>query len=98
MSYLTKEQNSFLNQAKARIRALNHPLRQKILVMIKSKGNKMKVTDIYKKLQIEQSVASQQLAIMRNQKVVTSKRVGKEIWYSVDDVEIKELLRKCAAL
>jgi len=98
MSYLTKEQNAILIRAKARIRALNHPLRQKILVLVKSKRNKMIVTDIYKKLGIEQSVASQQLAIMRRQGFVTTKREGKLIWYSVADDVIKTFLQKCAAI
>ncbi|MES2620737.1 MAG: metalloregulator ArsR/SmtB family transcription factor [Bacteroidota bacterium] len=97
MSYLTKEQNAILTRAKARIRALNHPLRQRILVLVKSK-RKMIVTDIYKKLDIEQSVASQQLAIMRRQGFVTTKREGKLIWYSVADDAIKAFLQKCAAV
>ena len=85
MSYLTKEQNAVLNRAKASIRALNHPLRQMILAQIKSNGNRMVVTDIYKKLRLEQSVASQQLAIMRCQKIVTTKREGKKIISFGDD-------------
>ena len=97
MSYLSKDQNAVLNRAKASIRALNHPLRQTILSTIKGKGNRMKVTDIYKKLRIEQSVASQHLAILRRQKLVTTKRSGKEIWYSVDDAAIKSLVQKCAS-
>ena len=95
MSYLTKEENDVLQRAKMRVRALNHPLRQKMLSLIKNNGNRMNVTDIYVKLRIEQSVASQHLAILRNQGLVATEREGKTIWYSVDDDAIKALLETC---
>lgn len=95
MSYLSKEDNETLQKAKAKVRALNHPLRQKMLALIKNNNNRMNVTDIYVKLRIEQSVASQHLAILRNQGLVNTEREGKTIWYSVDDNSIKELLNTC---
>ncbi len=98
MSYLSKSQNEILNKAKMKIRALNHPLRQKMLALIKSKRNRMNVTDIYKSLRIEQSVASQHLAILRRQGIATTERDGKTIWYSVDDSAIRHLLRSCKLL
>ena len=95
MSYLNKSQNEILQKAKLKVRALNHPLRQKMLTLIKDNKNRMNVTDIYVKLRIEQSVASQHLAILRNQGLVTTEREGKTIWYSVDDSAIKNLLDIC---
>lgn len=95
MSYLTKDENEILQKAKMKVRALNHPLRQKMLTLIKDNGNRMNVTDIYVKLRIEQSVASQHLAILRNQGLVSTEREGKTIWYSVDDNAIKQLLSTC---
>ncbi|HXH20042.1 MAG TPA: metalloregulator ArsR/SmtB family transcription factor [Chitinophagales bacterium] len=95
MSYLSKHQNEILVKAKMKVRALNHPLRQKMLSLIKDNRNRMNVTDIYVKLRIEQSVASQHLAILRNQGLVTTEREGKTIWYSVNDAAIKHLLKKC---
>jgi DNA-binding transcriptional ArsR family regulator len=95
MSYLSKTQNETLKAAKMKVRALNHPLRQKMLSLIKDGRNRMNVTDIYVKLRIEQSVASQHLAILRNQGLVSTKRDGKTIWYSVDDAAIKHLLQVC---
>ena len=95
MSYLNKSQNEILQKAKLKVRALNHPLRQKMLTLIKDNKNRMNVTDIYVKLRIEQSVASQHLAILRNQGLVSTEREGKTIWYSVDDSAIKNLLDIC---
>ena len=95
MSYLSKTQNEVLQKAKMKVRALNHPLRQKMLALVKDNRNRMNVTDIYVKLRIEQSVASQHLAILRNQGLVSTEREGKTIWYSVDDNAIKDLLKTC---
>ena len=44
----------------------------------------MTVTDIYIKLRLEQSVASQHLAILRRAGVVVTDRDGKFINYSLD--------------
>ncbi|MFN8331157.1 MAG: metalloregulator ArsR/SmtB family transcription factor [Saprospiraceae bacterium] len=46
--------------------------------------DKMTVTDIYIKLRLEQSVASQHLAILRRAGVVATERQGKFIYYSLD--------------
>jgi len=95
MAYLDKNQNEILKSMKLRVRALNHPLRQRILEVIKGARNRMCVTDIYVKLRIEQSVASQHLAILRNQRFVKTEREGKTIWYSVDDAAINSFLKVC---
>ncbi len=95
MSYLNKNQNEVLKKAKLKVRALNHPLRQKMLSLVKDNKNRMNVTDIYVKLRIEQSVASQHLAILRNQGLVSTQREGKTIWYSVNDAAIKHLVQTC---
>ena len=65
-------------------RALNHKLRISILETIEGSGNKMPVTDLYVKLRLEQSVASQHLAILRRANLVTTQREGKWIFYSVN--------------
>ena len=71
-------------KAQSIFRALNHKLRQDILSTIENSGNKMPVTDLYVKLRLEQSVASQHLAILRRAKLVTTQREGKWIFYSVN--------------
>lgn len=72
-----------LKKAALIIRALNHSLRQQILKLLHQHG-KMIVTEIYHKLRLEQSVASQHLAILRKAGFALAKREGKFIYYSVN--------------
>lgn len=73
-----------LKKASLILRAVNHKLRQQILKLIYQKG-KITVTEIYVKLRLEQSVASQHLAILRKAGFVTTIRDGKFIYYSVSN-------------
>ena len=79
-----------LKRAVLTLRALNHPLRKKLLTMIEEK-RKITVTEIYNALNIEQSVASQHLAILRRADIVTTKREGKFIFYGVNKKRISEI-------
>jgi DNA-binding transcriptional ArsR family regulator len=81
-----------LNVKKAALvlRAVNHKLRQQILKLIDEQG-KMTVTELYMKLRLEQSVASQHLAILRKAGFVKTDRDGKFILYSVNTARINEL-------
>ena len=72
------------------LRALNHKLRQQILKLIDDNG-RMTVTEIYVQLRLEQSVASQHLAILRKAGFVKTERDGKFIYYSVNDARLEEL-------
>src|SRR3978361_141339 len=64
------------------LRSLNHKLRQQILKIIHDE-DKITVTEIYVKLRLEQSVASQHLAILRKAGVVSTQRDGKFIFYII---------------
>lgn len=64
-------------------RAINHKLRQTILRLIHHSG-KMTVTEIYRQLELEQSVASQHLAILRKAGFVSTQRDRRCIYYSVN--------------
>ncbi len=81
-----------LNVKKAALvlRALNHKLRQQILKLIDESG-KMTVTEIYVKLRLEQSVASQHLAILRKAGFVKTERDGKFIYYFINNERLQEL-------
>ena len=72
------------------LRALNHKLRQQILNLIESE-KKITVTEIYVRLRLEQSVASQHLAILRRAGIVTTQRDGKFIYYTVNYKRIEEI-------
>ena len=79
-----------IKKAKNVLRAINHKLRENLLVFIDSKG-KVKVTDIHTSLNIEQSVASQHLSILRNADLVKTERDGKCIYYSVNYERIQQV-------
>jgi len=79
-----------LKKAALVFRAINHKLRQQIIKFINQNG-KITVTQIYVKLRLEQSVASQHLAILRKAGFVTTERDGKFIYYSVDHNRLAEV-------
>lgn len=72
------------------LRAINHKLRQQILKLIDEHG-RITVTEIYVKLRLEQSVASQHLSILRKAGFVNTERDGKYIYYTVNTARIEEL-------
>ena len=72
------------------LRAINHKLRQQILKLIDEQG-RITVTEIYVKLRLEQSVASQHLAILRKAGFVKTERDGKFIYYTVNTRRIAEM-------
>lgn len=72
------------------LRAINHPLRQQMLRLIHEQG-RMTVTEMYTKLRLEQSVASQHLSILRKAGFVLTEREGKFIFYSVGYQRLKEV-------
>lgn len=81
-----------LNTKKAALilRAVNHKLRQQMLKLI-DENRKMTVTQLYLKLRLEQSVASQHLAILRKAALVKTVRNGKFIYYSINAERLETL-------
>ena len=90
----TGEQNKMdyvaIKNAAMTLRSINHKLRQQILKLLEE-NKRMKVTDIYVKLRLEQSVASQHLAILRRANIVLTERMGKEIYYSLHNNRIEKV-------
>jgi DNA-binding transcriptional ArsR family regulator len=82
----------YLNVKKAALvlRALNHKLRQQMLRLLEEQ-QKMTVTDIYVQLRLEQSVASQHLAILRRAGIVKTERDGKYIYYRVNEERLAQI-------
>lgn len=72
------------------LRAINHKLRQQMMRIIDERG-KITVTELYSILHLEQSVASQHLAILRKAGFVKTERDGKFIYYTVNIERIKEI-------
>ncbi len=81
-----------LRKAVLVLRAVNHKLRQRIIDLLEEHES-MTVTDIYIKLRLEQSVASQHLAILRRAGVVNTERQGKFIHYSLNKDRLDQISR-----
>lgn len=81
-----------LRKAALVLRAVNHKLRQRMIDLLEE-NKQMTVTDLYIKLRLEQSVASQHLAILRKAGVVQTDRQGKYIYYSLDNERLTQISR-----
>jgi DNA-binding transcriptional ArsR family regulator len=81
-----------LRKAVLVLRAVNHKLRQNVIDLLEE-SDSLTVTDIYIKLRLEQSVASQHLAILRRAGVVITDRNGKFIYYSIDKERLAQISR-----
>jgi len=68
---------------------LSDPTRMKILWTLDR--NELCVCDIANVLNMTKSAISHQLSILRNYGVVRSRRVGKEVYYVLDDRHISQL-------
>ena len=79
-----------LKRAAGVLRAVNHKLRQQILQLL-DENHRLTVTDIFVRLRLEQSVASQHLAILRHADVVKTERDGKFIYYALNVPRLDEL-------
>ncbi len=88
-----------LNVKKAALilRALNHKLRQQMIRLIDEQG-RITVTEIYVRLRLEQSVASQHLAVLRKAGFVNTIREGKFIYYSINTERMDELNKSIESL
>lgn len=76
---------SHLNIKKAGLilRAINHKLRQEMVAFIDGRG-RVTVTEMFVEMRLEQSVASQHLAILRRAGIVKTEREGKYMYYSLN--------------
>lgn len=86
-----------LKRALLTLRAINHPLRKEMLQIIEQR-RKITVTELYTRLRIEQSLASQQLSLLRKAGVLETSRDGKFIYYSVNTKRLGEIARFVEAL
>jgi len=71
-------------------KALAHPARIKILELLRA--GELSVTELQEKLEIEASSVSQQLAVLRNKNIVETRKVGTNVYYSVRDPALFDLL------
>jgi ArsR family transcriptional regulator, virulence genes transcriptional regulator len=72
------------------LRALNHKLRQQMIKLLEEQ-QRMTVTELYVQLRLEQSVASQHLAILRRAGIVKAERDGKFIYYRINEDRVRRI-------
>ncbi len=82
--------NNQLNYACMVLRAATHPQRILILEYLAKRGT-CAVQEIYRDLNIDQSLTSQQLKILRQASLVLTTRKGKFIFYSLNYSALKNL-------
>ena len=83
---------SDIKKAVLLLRAIEHPLRQKILHFMSSKVQ-VYVTEVHTEFKVEQSVASDHLGILRDAKLVRAERRGRFIYYTVNAEGMNRLHR-----
>lgn len=90
-------QSILLRKAIHAIRAVNHELRMQMLQHM-HQNERITVSELYERLNLQQSVASQHLAILRREGFVLTKRAGKHIYYSVNYERLMEAESLCRQL
>jgi ArsR family transcriptional regulator, virulence genes transcriptional regulator len=80
-----------LEKASGMLKAIAHPVRISIIGYLED-GERLTVSEIHKKVGIEQATASHHLGILRDKGVLSSKREGKNIYYFLKHNTLKILL------
>lgn len=87
-----------LEHAANMLKAIAHPIRIAIISFLED-GKTMSVTEIHKKLQIEQSTTSHHLGILKDRGILASKRDGKNTFYYLKHDSLSSIIncvQKCA--
>lgn len=71
-----------LHSAASMLKVLGHPIRISIVELLEE-SSRLSVTEIFKALDIEQAIASHHLNTLKNKRVLSSERVGKNTYYSI---------------
>jgi len=88
--------NDALRQFKSEIfQGLAHPTRIAIVELLRN--GELSAGKLIEKLGIEQANASQHLAVLRAKQIVISRKVGNQVFYSIRDhalIEVLDILRR----
>ena len=68
----------------------SHETRIKIMILLSV--SELNVNDLAKYLRLSQSTVSHQLRILKDRKIVTNVRKGKEIYYNIANAYVNEVL------
>lgn len=66
----------------------------RIKIMYAISKNELCVQEIANNVQMTQSAVSHQLRVLKNSRLVKSKKVGKEVFYSLDDDHVASIFTK----
>lgn len=90
---MKKSQNNTEKLANAAImlKAMAHPTRMAIVDLI-VREKELTVTEIYERLKLEQAVASQHLAILKEKEVLAVRKEGKSCIYYIAKPMLKQLI------
>ena len=80
-----------LESAANMLKAIAHPMRIAILSFLED-GKRLSVTEIYEKLQIEQSTTSHHLGILKDKGVLASVREGKNTFYYLKHSSLSHII------
>lgn len=84
------------DEASEFLKSLASPVRLKILCMLS--GRECSVGELADAMGVRQSVASQHLALLRKDDLVTARRDGQTIWYSLADQRVVRIMEVMQAL
>lgn len=87
----------YLKKASLVLRAVNNKIRLQILQIL-HEHSRLTVTELYVKLRLDQSAASQHLAVLRKGGFVSTERDGKCIYYFINYQRLEELNKFAAQL
>jgi len=73
------------------LRCLGHPLRLQVLDILE-RESECTVTEIYEALGVEQAVASQHLTNMRDKGILSRRKDGVHVYYSIGDERALKVL------
>lgn len=80
-----------LEKAAFILKTIAHPTRLAIIDLL-SKEGKQTVSEICNKLNLEQSLASHHLSVMKLKGVLLSEREGKNVYYSLKLTEVTQVM------
>lgn len=86
-----------LRERKAEMfKVLANPVR--VALLDELRAGPLTVGDLQRKLGIDSSNASQHLAILRGRSLVATRRAGNNVWYSVEEPRVYEILDAARAI
>ena len=77
-------------------KALAHPVRIRILELLRA--GEQTVSELQAQLEIDPSSVSQQLAVLRNRRLVTGRKQGTSVYYRAQDEQVYALLDTARAM